>query len=65
LFDQVRTPILEKLEVFRRSLGETSDVVAKEMFAFPDKFQRAVCLRPEGTAGFPLIHTSFTIYAFV
>ena len=37
--------------MFRRSLGETSDVVAKEMFAFPDKFQRTVCLRPEGTAG--------------
>lgn len=50
-FGEVRTPVLEKMDVFQRSLGETSDVVAKEMFSFPDKFQRAVCLRPEGTAG--------------
>lgn len=50
-FREARLPIVEKLSVFQRSLGESSDVVSKEMFTFPDRFQRQVSLRPEGTAG--------------
>jgi len=50
-FTEIRTPILERQEVFTRSLGETSDIVHKEMFAFEDRGGRAICLRPEGTAG--------------
>tara|TARA_A100001015_G_scaffold14394_2_gene16828 strand:- start:3766 stop:5016 length:1251 start_codon:yes stop_codon:yes gene_type:complete len=50
-FGELRTPLLEKSEVFLRSLGDTTDVVQKEMYAFEDRGGRAVALRPEGTAG--------------
>ena len=50
-FGEIMTPIFEQTEVFTRSLGETSDVVTKEMFAFPDRHGESLCLRPEGTAG--------------
>jgi len=50
-FSEVRTPILERVEVFTRSLGEGTDVVQKEMYVFPDRGGRTVALRPEGTAG--------------
>lgn len=50
-FEEVRTPILERTSVFTRSLGETTDVVQKEMYAFEDRGGRSVALRPEGTAG--------------
>jgi histidyl-tRNA synthetase len=45
------TPIFEDTEVFARSLGETSDVVAKEMYTFTDRSGDSLTLRPEGTAG--------------
>ena len=48
---EVHTPILELSEVFRRTLGETSDVVTKEMYTFVDKGGDSVTLRPEATAG--------------
>ena len=50
-FREMATPIFEMTEVFSRSMGETSDVVSKEMFAFETKGGEAVCLRPEFTAG--------------
>lgn len=50
-FGEIVTPIFEYTEVFTRSLGETSDVVTKEMFSFPDRHGESLCLRPEGTAG--------------
>jgi histidyl-tRNA synthetase len=50
-FGEITTPIFEYTEVFTRSLGETSDVVTKEMFAFTDRHGESLCLRPEGTAG--------------
>ena len=50
-FREVRTPIFENVELFSRSLGETSDVVEKEMFTFSDRGERDFALRPEGTAG--------------
>lgn len=50
-FDEVRTPIVERNEVFVRSLGDTTDIVQKEMFTFVDRGDRQLTLRPEGTAG--------------
>ncbi len=50
-FEELRTPIFESAELFTRSLGETSDVVEKEMFTFTDRGERTFSLRPEGTAG--------------
>jgi histidyl-tRNA synthetase len=50
-FEEISTPIFEATEVFRRTLGETSDIVTKEMFNFEDQGGRSVTLRPEVTAG--------------
>ena len=50
-FQELRTPILEKTELFARSIGEETDVVKKEMFTFPDRKGRNMTLRPEATAG--------------
>jgi len=50
-FSEVRTPIVEMRSVFERSLGDTTDVVQKEMYQFDDAGGRALVLRPEGTAG--------------
>jgi histidyl-tRNA synthetase len=50
-FDEWQTPIFEDTGVFARTLGETSDVVTKEMYTFPDRGGESITLRPEGTAG--------------
>lgn len=50
-FEEIATPIFEFSDVFRRTLGDTSDVVTKEMYSFTDKGGDEVTLRPEGTAG--------------
>ncbi|MDX2072858.1 MAG: histidine--tRNA ligase [Alphaproteobacteria bacterium] len=50
-FREMATPIFEATEVFKRSMGDTSDVVSKEMFNFATKGGEDVCLRPEFTAG--------------
>ena len=50
-FDRIITPILEETELFRRSVGDETDVVSKEMYEFKDKGNRSVSMRPEGTAG--------------
>lgn len=50
-FHEMRTPVFEYTELFDRSVGETSDVVQKEMYTFSDKGERSITLRPEGTAG--------------
>ncbi len=50
-FLEMRTPVFEHTELFHRSVGETTDVVQKEMYTFEDKGGRSVTLRPEGTAG--------------
>ena len=49
-FDEWSTPIFEDTRVFSRTLGETSDVVTKEMYSFPDRGGDLLTLRPEGTA---------------
>ncbi len=50
-FEYIETPILEETALFKRSVGESSDIVGKEMYEFVDKGGNSVCLRPEGTAG--------------
>ncbi|MEA3316316.1 MAG: histidine--tRNA ligase [Campylobacterota bacterium] len=50
-FSYIETPILEETALFKRSVGESSDIVSKEMYQFIDKGKNDVCLRPEGTAG--------------
>ena len=50
-FREVRTPVFEHTELFQRGVGETTDVVQKEMYTFNDKGERSITLRPEGTAG--------------
>lgn len=50
-FGEVRTPVFEHTELFLRSVGDTTDVVEKQMYTFNDKGGRSITLRPEGTAG--------------
>ncbi|WEK55394.1 MAG: histidine--tRNA ligase [Candidatus Cohnella colombiensis] len=50
-FNEIRTPIFETTELFQRGVGETTDIVEKEMYTFEDRGKRSMTLRPEGTAG--------------
>jgi len=50
-FKEIRVPVFEHTELFQRGVGETTDVVQKEMYTFEDKGGRSITLRPEGTAG--------------
>lgn len=50
-YKEIRTPVIESLDLFQRGVGETTDVVQKEMYNFEDKGGRKIALRPEGTAG--------------
>lgn len=50
-YTEVRTPIFEQTELFVRGVGETTDIVGKEMYTFHDRKKRSLTLRPEGTAG--------------
>src|SRR5436309_8210522 len=49
-FGQIDTPIIEDTELFARTVGEATDIVAKEMYTFEDRAGRSITLRPEGTA---------------
>lgn len=50
-YQEIRTPIFEQTDLFERGIGETTDVVGKEMYTFKDRGDRSITLRPEGTAG--------------
>ncbi len=50
-YQEIRTPIFEHTDVFARGVGETTDIVQKEMYTFTDRGERSLTLRPEGTAG--------------
>ncbi len=50
-YQQIRMPIVEQTELFKRSIGEVTDIVEKEMYTFPDRNGDSLTLRPEGTAG--------------
>ncbi len=49
-YQEIRTPIFEHTELFQRGIGETTDIVEKEMYTFLDRGRRSITLRPEGTA---------------
>ena len=51
LYQEIRTPIFEDTALFKRGIGEATDVVGKEMYSFEDRGDRSLTLRPEGTAG--------------
>jgi histidyl-tRNA synthetase len=50
-YSEIRLPVLEKTELFKRSIGEVTDIVEKEMYTFDDRNGDSLTLRPEGTAG--------------
>ena len=50
-YGEIRIPTFEQTDLFMRSVGDTTDVVQKEMYTFDDKGGRSITLRPEGTAG--------------
>ena len=61
-FKEIRIPIVEKTELFARSIGDDTDVVQKEMFSFPDRKGRILSLRPEATAGVVRAYIENKIY---
>lgn len=50
-YQEIRLPIVEKTELFKRSIGDNTDIVSKEMYSFDDRNESSLTLRPEGTAG--------------
>ena len=60
---EMRTPIFEHTELFNRAVGDTSDVVTKEMYTFSDRKGRLMTLRPEGTAGIARAYVENKMYA--
>ena len=50
-YQEIRFPIVEKTQLFKRSVGEVTDIVEKEMYTFDDRNGDSLTLRPEGTAG--------------
>ena len=62
-FREISTPILEKTELFKRSIGDTTDIVEKEMFTFTDRNGDSLTLRPEATAGVVRHYLQETLYA--
>ena len=60
---EMRTPIFEHTELFNRAVGDTSDVVTKEMYTFEDRKGRSMTLRPEGTAGIARAYVENKMYA--
>lgn len=62
-YSEIRTPVLEKTELFTRGVGDTTDIVQKEMYTFKDKGDRSVTLKPEGTAGAVRAFLEANLYA--
>ncbi len=62
-FGEIRVPVMEKTELFCRSIGDTTDIVEKEMYTFVDKGENSVTLRPEGTAGVMRAFIEHKMYA--
>ncbi len=64
-YNEIRTPMFERLELFQRGVGETTDIVQKEMYTFVDKSrqQREFALKPEGTAGVVRAYLERKMYA--
>lgn len=62
-FKELRTPIVEPTELFVRSIGETTDIVEKEMYTFTDRGEKSLTLRPEGTASSVRAYIQHKVYA--
>ncbi len=62
-FGEIRTPVFEHTELFQRGVGDTTDVVQKEMYTFEDHGGRSISLRPEGTAGVVRSYIENKLYA--
>ncbi len=62
-YREARIPLLERTELFARSIGEETDVVQKEMYTFPDRKGRSLTLRPEATAGLLRAYVDQKLYA--
>ncbi|OQB15930.1 MAG: Histidine--tRNA ligase [Firmicutes bacterium ADurb.Bin193] len=62
-FKEIRVPVFEHTELYERGVGDTTDVVQKEMYTFNDKGGRSITLRPEGTAGVVRAFVENNLYA--
>jgi histidyl-tRNA synthetase len=62
-YSEIRTPAFEATELFARGIGETTDIVGKEMYTFSDRGDRSLTLRPEGTAGAVRAFIEHKLYA--
>ena len=62
-FSEIRVPVMEKTELFRRSIGDATDIVEKEMYTFTDKGENSITLRPEGTASVMRAFIEHKLYA--
>lgn len=62
-FQEIRIPILEKTKLFQRSIGETTDIVEKEMYTFQDRGEDSLTLRPEATTSIIRAYLEHTLYA--
>lgn len=62
-YSEIRTPVFEHTELFERGVGDTTDVVQKEMYTFNDKGDRSITLRPEGTASVARAYLEHSLYA--
>ncbi len=62
-YKEIRTPLFENTELFIRGVGESTDIVRKEMYTFLDKGDRSITLRPEGTAGVVRSYVEHKLYA--
>lgn len=62
-FKEIRTPVIEPTELFARGIGDTTDVVEKQMYTFEDYGKRSITLRPEGTAGAVRAYLENKMYA--
>jgi histidyl-tRNA synthetase len=62
-FNEIRIPIMERTELFKRSIGEDTDIVEKEMYTFPDRKGELVTLRPEATASICRAYIQHKLYS--
>lgn len=62
-FKEIRIPIMERTELFKRSIGEDTDIVEKEMYTFPDRKGDLITLRPEATASIVRAYNQHKLYA--
>lgn len=62
-YGEIRTPVFERTELFQRGVGESTDIVQKEMYTFPDRKGRSLTLRPEGTASVARAFVEHKLYA--